>query len=284
MNSAQTIAGLLGGAAVALVFWELGRQWLRDAPALLRDNLAGRPVPASGGLPIMAAALVSLAAAAVVLRATDGPVALARITRFELPVGTLVLGFGLVGLVDDIFGDDAKGFRGHVARLFEGRLTTGFVKLGGGAAVALLVVSVRAANWKWLLIDAATVALAANLANLLDRAPGRLLKASVVAGGSLVALGWGSAEVAATAPVMGGSWAMLPADLREKTMLGDCGANVVGAVLGFLAVELAGRPTQVWLLAGMVVANLLSEVVSYSRVIDAVPPLRWLDRLGSLRN
>jgi len=29
--------------------------------------------------------------------------------------------------------------------------------------------------------------------------------------------------------------------------------------------------------------NLLSEVVSFSTVIDRVPPLRWFDRLGSVR-
>ena len=30
----------------------------------------------------------------------------------------------------------------------------------------------------------------------------------------------------------------------------------------------------------LIALNLLSEVVSFSRVIERVPPLRWFDRLG----
>jgi hypothetical protein len=33
----------------------------------------------------------------------------------------------------------------------------------------------------------------------------------------------------------------------------------------------------------LLVANVGAELVSFSRVIDAVPPLRWFDRLGSRR-
>ena len=33
----------------------------------------------------------------------------------------------------------------------------------------------------------------------------------------------------------------------------------------------------------LAVANLLSEWVSFSAVIDRTPPLRWVDRLGSRR-
>jgi hypothetical protein len=36
-------------------------------------------------------------------------------------------------------------------------------------------------------------------------------------------------------------------------------------------------------LVALVVLNLASEFVSYSRVIERTPPLRWLDGLGRRR-
>ena len=69
----------------------------------------------------------------------------------------------------------------------------------------------------------------------------------------------------------------------ERVMLGDTGANVIGAVLG-LAVVLGSRDS-VRLVVMLVLLgfNVAAEMVSFSRVIDAVPPLRWFDRLGSRR-
>lgn len=66
-------------------------------------------------------------------------------------------------------------------------------------------------------------------------------------------------------------------------MLGDAGANGLGAVLGLaLATGHPSRRVRLTALATGSALTLLSEVVSYSRVIDAVPPLRALDRLGRL--
>ena len=42
-------------------------------------------------------------------------------------------------------------------------------------------------------------------------------------------------------------------------------------------------PLVVAVLAVVALANVASELVSFSRVIDAVPPLRWFDRLGRRR-
>jgi hypothetical protein len=62
-------------------------------------------------------------------------------------------------------------------------------------------------------------------------------------------------------------------------MLGDAGANGLGALLGLALLQHAPqrRGTALGVLAALTLA---SEVVSYSRVIDAVPPLRWVDRAG----
>jgi hypothetical protein len=65
-------------------------------------------------------------------------------------------------------------------------------------------------------------------------------------------------------------------------MLGDAGANVVGAILGLGVVLGRGEVTRITALVVLLVANIAAELVSFSRIIDRVGPLRWLDRLGQL--
>jgi UDP-N-acetylmuramyl pentapeptide phosphotransferase/UDP-N-acetylglucosamine-1-phosphate transferase len=155
------------------------------------------------------------------------------------------------------------------------------VKLFGGAALAITVVSViEPGAFGRLLADSALVALAANLANLLDRAPGRVTKSGLVAFGVLLVATGMSHELAGVAVIVGGAAGLLWPDLRERLMLGDAGANALGAVLGLGAVVACAPDTRTVLLMFVIALNLLSEVVSFSRVIDQVPPLRMLDRLG----
>jgi UDP-N-acetylmuramyl pentapeptide phosphotransferase/UDP-N-acetylglucosamine-1-phosphate transferase len=72
----------------------------------------------------------------------------------------------------------------------------------------------------------------------------------------------------------------MPEDLRERMMLGDTGANVLGGVLGLVVVLECSRTTRNVVLVVLILLNLVSERVSYSAVIEKVPPLRWLDQLG----
>lgn len=181
-------------------------------------------------------------------------------------------GAGAVGAYDDASGarhPHAKGFRGHAAALRQGRVTGGAVKVLGIGATGLLAGRLLGrASATDLLVRGAVVAGSANLVNLLDLRPGRALKA-----GSAAALVLGQPGPAAAA------LALLPEDLGEQTMIGDAGANALGAVLGLALLDRhPARARSV--LAGLVVLTAASEVVSYSRVIDAVPPLRWVDRLG----
>ena len=63
-------------------------------------------------------------------------------------------------------------------------------------------------------------------------------------------------------------------------MLGDCGANALGAAVGTAAVQ--ALPWQLRLLAcaAAVALNLASEQVSFTAVIERTPLLRRLDQLG----
>jgi predicted hotdog family 3-hydroxylacyl-ACP dehydratase len=81
------------------------------------------------------------------------------------------------------------------------------------------------------------------------------------------------------AGALGAGSALAPADLGEEIMLGDAGANALGALLGLSAARLP-RPVRLGLLAGVTALNAASEVVSFTKVIQATPALRRLDQLG----
>jgi hypothetical protein len=54
-------------------------------------------------------------------------------------------------------------------------------------------------------------------------------------------------------------------------------------VLGLAVVLECSRTTRNIVLVVLIALNVAAEFVSFSRVIDRVPPLRWLDRLGRAR-
>jgi UDP-GlcNAc:undecaprenyl-phosphate/decaprenyl-phosphate GlcNAc-1-phosphate transferase len=79
---------------------------------------------------------------------------------------------------------------------------------------------------------------------------------------------------------LGAGLALLAVDLRERAMLGDSGANVLGFLVG-VALFLTLRTWALVVAAAVIVVlHVLAETVTLSRLIDAAPPLRWLDRLG----
>src|SRR5437870_634572 len=84
-------------------------------------------------------------------------------------------------------------------------------------------------------------------------------------------------------PVAAATLLWLAPDLGERGMLGDVGANLLGAVLGAGAVLSLGVPGRLAVLGVLVALTAAAERWSFSRAIDATPPLRWLDRLGRVR-
>lgn len=153
-----------------------------------------------------------------------------------------------------------------------------------------------------LLRGAVIVALGANMLNLFDRVPGRAAKVALAWWlGALVpaahggqawwpgvqltdeGIGWFARQSPAlwAAGAVGGLLGLLRSELAEQHMLGDSGVNPVGAVLGLATVAMYSAAVEWVVLAVLAVLNVASERWSFSRVIDAVPPLRWLDRLGS---
>jgi UDP-N-acetylmuramyl pentapeptide phosphotransferase/UDP-N-acetylglucosamine-1-phosphate transferase len=258
----------------------IGARDVLTTPALVRRNYRDHAVPTAGGVLLVIAVLVIEAGRAVAGAAGVGEEP--GLTLARSLVLFAVFGFGLLGLVDDLLGEEeTRGFRGHLGALAGGQLTTGLLKLVGGAGVAVVLVATPGfASGRRLVTDALLIALAANLGNLLDRAPGRAIKAGLVAYVPLACVLGANGVGVALAPVMGAALGLLVPDLRERLMIGDTGANVLGAVLGLGVVLGLGQTARTIVLVVVAALNVVAELVSFSRVIDRVPPLRALDRFG----
>jgi hypothetical protein len=118
---------------------------------------------------------------------------------------------------------------------------------------------------------ATLVGLAANALNQLDTRPGRALKAFLA--GALLVRGPAKAYV----PV---AVLLAPYDLREMTMLGDAGANGLGALLGYGSVgKLTGRG-QILSIAGLAALTVVGEARSLGQLIERTPGLSQVDAWG----
>jgi UDP-N-acetylmuramyl pentapeptide phosphotransferase/UDP-N-acetylglucosamine-1-phosphate transferase len=189
------------------------------------------------------------------------------------------VGAAAFGAYDDLAGSgDRRGFRGHVGALMQGEVTTGAVKLGGIGATGLLSALMVGGGPVDMAVNTGLIAGGANLLNLFDLRPGRAIKVAVASGALLSLTSPAAAESAA--PAVGAALALLPEDLGERAMLGDSGANVLGAMLGTAAAVSLPRSARLVVLAGIAGLTAASEKVSFTKVIERTPALHWLDMLG----
>ncbi|WP_126427489.1 UDP-N-acetylmuramyl pentapeptide phosphotransferase [Brevibacillus marinus] len=192
----------------------------------------------------------------------------------------------LLGLQDDRADDgNAKGFRGHFHAFWaERRLTSGLRKcLGGGMTAFLLSVAVSQHSLE-VVVHTGLLALSSNLINLFDLRPTRALKAFWLAALCLLLAvpsrlllldAWLWALPAVTASML-----FFALDARGRMMLGDAGANYLGFLFGFACLVSLPLSAKAVLLLLLVILHLLAEVVSFSRIIEAIPLLKRLDEWG----
>jgi hypothetical protein len=240
-------------------------------PRHVRKNFRGNDILATAGAILMKVLVIAWA---VSYLEEDG-----RTVALTMAAAGVVM--GLLGYIDDVYGDrQAGGLVGHAKALLKGQFTTGMLKAAGGAVVGLA--AAWAIGWEgpWIVVAGAVIALASNLANLFDLRPGRVIKLWLPLALWLGLVIGRDAPQALLAGLGGALLVFLLAELGERVMLGDTGAGLLGVVLGVGLASVLGERGLVVALAVLLGLTLASEVVSFTRVIEAVGPLHWYDRLG----
>ena len=263
------------------------------ARRLERVNFRGRTVSLRGGVGVAAGAVAASAQLGRALGAGAG-------TRPAVAAVAATGAAGAAGLIDDLDAGahdgqtPAKGLKGHLSALARGRVTTGAVKIaviGSGALVAGVLLARHraaaplrrpAATALDAVVSAVTIASWADVHNLLDLRPGRALKAAALLTAPLLIdrRPAAAASRALAAGCLGAAAAALPGDLMEETMLGDTGANALGALAGTALAAHPARPVRVAAAAAGTGLVLASERVSFTRVIARTPALAALDAVG----
>ena len=204
----------------------------------------------------------------------------------------LLAGTCAFGLFDDWVGDNrSKGFKGHFRELSRGHLTTGMLKFIGIGLFSLatgfmLYDPMEPMGLARIIFATLVIALSANFFNLLDLRPLRASKAYIFSMAfciiALLASGIVESEwhqvLCTILAVLGPVLATWKLDADEVAMLGDAGANTMGALVGFIF----SITLPIWLLVVLtvvlLVANFASEKVSYTKIIESVPFLHAIDR------
>jgi UDP-GlcNAc:undecaprenyl-phosphate GlcNAc-1-phosphate transferase len=257
-----------------------------QAEGFTRENYQGAALPFPGGIAIVAAGVL----------AVGGCVAVATVADLDLfgagaPIDLLYpLGVALLGLIDDLLAGASRGWRGHGRAVLAGEFSTGALKALGSVALALYVLTGTryAEGVAEYLLAVTLLVLTTNLFNLLDLRPGRTAKAFLLLGVLLSAVAWHGrdAEFGELVPL----WVVGPLaapilvagfyDLRERTMLGDVGANMVGAVAGIWLIYAFDTTGQLIALAIVLAITAYGEFRSLNTLIERTPLLREIDSIG----
>lgn len=259
------VAAAVGAAVARTVYRRVSADPPGEAVRWERINHRGGTVTLAAGPALAAGAAIGTALAPGVP------------ARVRAAGAALVGAVGAVGLYDDLAGSTAsKGLRGHLSALRRGEVTSGAVKVAVIGAAGLAAAGAVSEHPLDTLVGGAAVAGHANLLNLLDLRPGRALKVALMHLPLVLTAPAGGVAAAG----LGAGASVLVDDLGERTMLGDAGANALGAALGLAMVARAGRTARLIHLAAVTALTLASEKVSFTQVIGRTPVLRELDRLG----
>lgn len=189
--------------------------------------------------------------------------------------------FTCLGLIDDVWGSKTTtGLKGHFFKSFkEGKLTTGAIKALFGVVGAVLLV-INTGPWLWVLVNILIIVLTVNTINLFDLRPGRAGKGFLLLAIIFFILSWGQEELIFLAVVGGSLMAYLRTDLKAKAMMGDTGANALGAVLGIVAVWVLAEPVKLIYLGGLIILHIFTEKYSLTQLMAQNRILNFLDHLG----
>jgi UDP-GlcNAc:undecaprenyl-phosphate GlcNAc-1-phosphate transferase len=246
------------------------------AGGFVRENYRGRPLPFPLGFLIVPCALLALVVCAPLQELAD-----ADVFRSSIAVVLLYgIGVALLGLIDDVFSPESRGWRGHGRAVLGGAFSTGAVKAAGSLGLALFVLAGRYSETGRYLLAVAVLVLATNFFNLIDLRPGRSSKLLVLLGAGLTIGTWDAGALATVGVLAFPAVALGIYDLRERAMLGDTGSNLMGALGGLWIVLSLGVTGQLIALALLGLATVYGEFRSLGALIERTPFLRQLDSFG----
>jgi UDP-GlcNAc:undecaprenyl-phosphate GlcNAc-1-phosphate transferase len=253
-----------------------------QAEGFTRANYRGAQLPFPGGIAIVAAAVLAVGLCSAV-------VAIGKVDLFGVgaPIDLLYpLGVALLGLIDDLLAGASRGWRGHGRAVLAGEFSTGALKAVGSLMLALYLLQGTAyAGVGEYLLAVALLVLTTNLFNLLDLRPGRSMKAFLLLGMLLSLVAWhGREDFGVVLWIVGPLAAPILVvgfyDLQERTMLGDVGANLIGAVAGLWLIYAFDTTGQLIALAVVVALTVYGEFRSLNSLIERTPLLREIDSIG----
>ena len=241
-----------------------------------RANFRGARLPFPAGAVAVVAGVLALGVCAALDALAGADIAAGGLAA-------LFLGVAFLGLLDDLFEGEPRGWRGHFGAVLRGGFSTGVLKAAGTLALAAAVLAPVLDPAGEFLLAVAVVALATNLFNLLDLRPGRSAKAFVLLGTGLLLGTWEAEPLRAVGAFAGPLVVLGVYDLRERAMLGDTGSNLLGALAGVWLVLALGTTGQAVAAALLLALTVFGEFRSITATVERVPPLRWLDALGRRR-
>lgn len=238
---------------------------------LLRVNFKGQRIPAGYGFIILMAAVPVY----MMMSIGDG------YSRNAWTYIITILGFGILGLVDDIHGTrETGGFRGHFSFLLKGKVTTGIAKVVVGGILSLMLGLIIAGYQPMAIIaNGLLIALSANMLNLLDLRPGRAISCFWLVLVILIVIFPKGIFYVMLMPVIIPSLYLTILDRSARVMLGDAGSNVLGAVLGVSFAVVAGFPWKLVMIFILICIHIYAEKYSISGLIESNRILRRIDRL-----
>jgi UDP-GlcNAc:undecaprenyl-phosphate/decaprenyl-phosphate GlcNAc-1-phosphate transferase len=272
---------LIGLGLSFIVAAALAGPWISDMrrSGLARENYRGRRVAFPAGAVLVACSLIALAPLAVLDDRADLDLLEPDLRRWAV----YVFGVALLGLIDDALGaheSAPRGWRGHARAIAAGRFSTGAIKAIGALALAAYATSGLGDRDFAYVADLALLLLTTNLFNLLDLRPGRVEKVFGALLAVLCVVVWTAEPLELLGIFIGPVLVVAAYTLRERAMLGDTGANLVGALAGVSLLVTLGETGRYVALGVVVALNIYGEFRSISRTIEGVPLLRSLDSLG----
>lgn len=206
-------------------------------------------------------------------------------TEYLLKFCYLQYGFAVLGLLDDFLGNGtSKGLKGHLNSFFKkGVITTGFLKASFGLVIAftltLTYLDLEFNSLFILLLDVLIIALSANAINSLDLRPGRAGKIFLLVS-IYFYLTTGLWEFVHIIPIILMVIIFLPGDLKGRYMLGDAGANALGAALGGYTAFFYDYGTKIYLLGALILFHIITESISLTYIIEKTPIISNFDKWG----